>query len=126
MFVGVLRVSLSIPGARSLKDRRRVVLSLKERLISRFKVSAAEVGGLEDPRRATLAVVVVANEAAHCDRVLEEVSAVASNVGDALLTDRRSEVIPFGNGDSLADGIETVLDRGLRDDDAEQGGTRGH
>ena len=41
MFVGVLRVSLSIVGSQSLKDKRRVVASFKERVISRFRVSAA-------------------------------------------------------------------------------------
>jgi uncharacterized protein len=125
MFVGVLRLRFSIPGARSLKDRRRVVLSLKERIIGRLKVSAAEVGGLDDPRRATLAVAIVSNEAAHCDRVLSEAVAIANNVGDALLTDRRSEVIPFGSGDGLANGIEGLLDTPLDESDYLEGDRRG-
>jgi hypothetical protein len=47
MFVGVLRVSLTIVGSQSLKDKRRVVASFKERVISRFRVSAAK-SGLKD------------------------------------------------------------------------------
>ena len=54
MFVGVLRLSLDIVGARSLKDKRSVVKSLKERVQGRLRVSIAEVGALDDPRRATL------------------------------------------------------------------------
>ena len=64
MFVGVLRLRLDIVGARSLKDKRSVVRSLKERAQSRMRVSIAEVGVLDDPRRATLGVAVVSNSAA--------------------------------------------------------------
>ena len=52
--VGVLRVVLHVPGSRSLKDRRRVVLSLKDRLVTRHKASVAEVGHLEAHDRAVL------------------------------------------------------------------------
>ncbi|MCA9632349.1 MAG: DUF503 domain-containing protein, partial [Myxococcales bacterium] len=46
MFVGVARIVLRLPGSRSLKDKRRVVRSYKERLASRFPVSVAEIGEL--------------------------------------------------------------------------------
>ena len=62
MFVGVLRLRLEIVGARSLKDKRSVVKSMKERAQARFKVSVAEVGQLDDPRRATIGVAVRENE----------------------------------------------------------------
>jgi uncharacterized protein YlxP (DUF503 family) len=98
MFVGVLRLSLELPGSRSLKDKRSVVRSFKERTQARFRVSVAEVGQLDDPRRATLGVATVANEAAQCDRVLAEVAASASVLRDALLTDRATEIVAFGRG----------------------------
>jgi hypothetical protein len=122
MFVGVLRLGFSIVGAQSLKDRRRVVRSFKERVQNRFRVSAAEIGALEDPRRAWVAVAVVANEAAHCHTVLEDVAAVASNLPDALLTDRATEVVSFGFGGSgIQGGIEQaggrLLQEGNEDDE---------
>lgn len=107
MFVGVLRLTLTIPGSRSLKDKRRVTLSLKERLQSRFHVSAAEVSSLDNHRIAEIGVAVVSNEAAHCDRVLAEVVALAGSHPDAILSDRRSEIVPFGEGGKgLTRGIE--------------------
>jgi uncharacterized protein len=106
MFVGVLRLQLRIPGARSLKDKRRVVLSFKERTIARLRVSAAEVGSLDDARTATLGVCVVSNEAAHCDEVLAEVARIAELLPDALLADRRTEILAFGHG---GQGIESNL-----------------
>ena len=119
MFVGVLRVSLSIVGARSLKDKRSVVRSFKERVQARLKVSIAEVGGLDDPRRATLGVAVVSNDAAVCDHVLAAVAAMANTLPDAILTDRATEIVAFGEGGSgIAGGIEQL---GGSDDDEEDG-----
>ena len=109
MFVGALRLVLQIPGARSLKDRRRVALSLKERLQNRLHVSAAEVGSLDDPRFAEIAVAVVSNDAAVCDRVMADAAAMAGTHPDAVLTDRRSEIVSFGaGGRGLRDGIESL------------------
>lgn len=114
MFIGVLRLRLEIVGARSLKDKRSVVRSMKERAQSRFRVSVAEVGVLDDPRRATLGVAVVSNEAAQCDRVLADVAAMASTLPDAILADRATEIIPFGEGGSgVQGGIEQALDQPL-------------
>ncbi len=62
MVVGVLRFRLSLFEARSLKDKRRVTKSLKDRLGGRHNVSIAEVDDLEHRQAATLAVAMVANE----------------------------------------------------------------
>jgi uncharacterized protein len=109
MFVGVLRLSLSIVGARSLKDKRSVVRSFKERVQARLKVSIAEVGGLDDPRRATLGIAVVSNEASVCDQVLAGVAAMANTLPDAILTDRATEIVAFGEGGSgIVGGIDQL------------------
>ena len=111
MFVGVLRLRLDIVGARSLKDKRRVVKSFKERVQARLKVSIAEVGGLDDPRRASLGVAVVSNAHAVCDEVLASVASMASTLPDAVLTDRATEILSLGEGGSgVTGGIESMLD----------------
>ena len=112
MFVGVLRLNLDIVGARSLKDKRSVVRSLKERVQGRLKVSIAEVGGLDDPRRATLGVACVSNSAAVCDQLLADVASMASVLPDAVLSDRATEIVSFGSGGSgIQGGIEQALGR---------------
>jgi uncharacterized protein YlxP (DUF503 family) len=118
MFVGVMRLGLMIPGARSLKDKRRVVLSFKERVQARFRVSIAEIGALDHPRHATLGVAVVSNEARICDSVLADVAAAAGTLSDAILADRATEIIPFGQaGTGVQGGIqEAVLDLGPKAD----------
>jgi len=68
--VGLLSVDLYISDALTLKDRRRVVKSLLDRLACRLNVSVAEIGPDGTPRHATLAVSCVANETSHVHTVL--------------------------------------------------------
>ena len=60
MRVGILHVDLHIAGARSLKEKRKIFLSLKERLASRFNISIAEVGAQDLWQRAELGIALVA------------------------------------------------------------------
>lgn len=118
MFVGVLRFTIEIVGARTLKDKRSVVRSLKDRVQARLKVSIAEVGALDDPRRATFGVACVSGSAAICDQVLADVASMASVLPDAVLSDRATEIVPFGaEGRGVQGGIEQALDRGEEDED---------
>jgi len=111
MFVGVLRLSISIPGARSLKDKRSVVRSFKERVQARMKVSIAEVGSQDDPRHATFGVACVSSSKPVCDQVLSSVAAMANTLKDAILTDRATEIVSFGeSGRGVRGGIEGALD----------------
>ena len=113
MFIGVARLVLQIPGARSLKDRRRVVKSFKDRARARLPVSIAEVGDVERYQVATLGVAGVSGDSARCSEVLSHVSSLASGLSDALLADVATEVVAFGaGGSSLRGGIEKALDRG--------------
>jgi|SRR5579859_3957752 len=96
MFVGVLRLTFHVPHARSLKDKRRVVLRFRDRVRARYAVSIAEVGAQDVLQRAVFGVSVVSGDAAVCDSVLEQVAHAAATQEDAVLTDRTTEVIPIG------------------------------
>ncbi len=97
MFVGVLRLTFHVPHARSLKDKRRVVLKFRDRVRARFDVSIAEVAEQDRLQRAVFGVSVVSSDAAVCDSVLEQVARVAETQEDAVLTDRETEVVSFGD-----------------------------
>lgn len=121
MFVGVLRLLLALPGSRTLKDRRSVVRSFKERVQGRLRVSIAEVGELDDPRRATLGVAVVSNSHPVCDEVLSSVVSMAQTLPDAVLTDYGTEIVSFGEGGrGIVGGIEDRLSGPHWDDAAEE------
>jgi uncharacterized protein YlxP (DUF503 family) len=72
--VGLLVLLLRIPGARTLKDKRSVVRGLLDQVAVRFRVSVAEVGFLDAPGRARVAVAMVGGEPS---RVLERLETVA-------------------------------------------------
>ena len=60
MVIGVVHASLSIPESRSLKDKRSVIRSVKDRLRNELNVSVGEVGKQDLWKSAELAVVTVA------------------------------------------------------------------
>src|SRR5271154_3427800 len=103
MFVGVLRLTFHVPHARSLKDKRRVVQKLRDRVRSRFDVSIAEVDAQDLHQKAIFGVAVVSGDAAVCDSVLEAVARMAETQEEAVLTDRATELIPIGD-DLYGDG----------------------
>ncbi len=72
MVVGMLRLDLAVFGSTSLKDKRRAIRSLKDRLASRFNASVAEVDGLDSHQRAVLGVALVANDAAFVHGCLDK------------------------------------------------------
>jgi uncharacterized protein YlxP (DUF503 family) len=111
MHVGVMRLVLEIPGARSLKDKRQVVRSFKERVKSRVAVSIAEVGHLDKLQLSAFGVAVVSGDAAVCEELLGRVTALAGQLPNAVLTDRAMEIIPFGDdGKGVIGGIEQMAD----------------
>ena len=73
MIVGVLRVRLAIFEALSLKDKRRVVKSLKDRIGNKHNVSIAEVDDLDHRQAATLGLAMVANESRFVESALSKI-----------------------------------------------------
>jgi uncharacterized protein YlxP (DUF503 family) len=73
MVIGVLTVQLAVYESTSLKDKRRVVKSLKDRLASRFNVSVAEVDGLDSRQRAGIGIAMVGNDARFVESCLHKV-----------------------------------------------------
>ncbi len=62
IFVGVLRVAIRVPGARSRKDRRQVVRSLRDRLRHRFEVTFHEVDDPSDGQRQVVVLTSAGND----------------------------------------------------------------
>ncbi len=75
MNIGVLQFEVSIPDAASLKDKRRVVNSLKDRLHREHMVSIAEVGDPDVATLAVMALVCAARDGARAGDVLDKVCA---------------------------------------------------
>jgi hypothetical protein len=93
MVVGVLQMRLFIPESHSLKEKRRVVRGLKDRIHSRFNVSVAEVDSLDRWQEAVLGVAVATNDRRLADRILAKVAALARLAPGAVLTSYETEIL---------------------------------
>lgn len=72
MIVGLCTVELFLPESQSLKDKRQVLLSLKDRLREKFNLSVAEIDGQDLWQKAVLGLACVANEGRYVNRLLDQ------------------------------------------------------
>jgi uncharacterized protein YlxP (DUF503 family) len=88
MVVGIVVVELHLPAAQSLKDKRRIVNSLVERVFSKHRVSVAQVGHLELHQRAELGLAAVGIDGEAVERVLDATRRLFEDdlVGEAWVT----------------------------------------
>lgn len=93
MFVGTLELWLTIPEAHSLKDKRRVVKSLKDRLGGKHNISIAEVDELDEHRRATIGIAMVANDRRFLESCLSKIVDDVRLNPRAMLADYQIELI---------------------------------
>jgi uncharacterized protein len=89
--VGVLTLELRLDDAHSLKDKRHVVQSLKDRLRARFNVSVAEIDYQDLWQRAAVAAVTVSSDHTHAEKVLQSVENEAAEILGGALADATVE-----------------------------------
>lgn len=73
MIVRAVQIKLSIAPAASLKDKRRIVRSIVDRVRHRYNVSIAEIDALDDYNMAVLGLTCVSNSSRHAGEMLDEV-----------------------------------------------------
>lgn len=92
MIIGVLTVDLFLGEAGSLKDKRRVIKSIIDRIRSRFNVSVAEVGDHDVWQRSTIGVSFISCEQAHVHQVLAAVVRFIESQGTVYITSYNTEL----------------------------------
>lgn len=86
MIVGVLTVDLAIYDARTLKEKRSVILSLKDRLRGRFNVAVSEVAFGDSPKRCRLGIATVGHASRGIHSQLDQVvDVIRRSLGLTLL-----------------------------------------
>jgi len=73
MHIGSCTFYLSIPWARSLKDKRQCVKSITEKMKNKFNISVAEVGENDTLGTAFLGFACVSNSKAHAENMIARV-----------------------------------------------------
>lgn len=102
MLVVVALFELHIEFAESLKDKRMVVKSLRDKLRRRFEVSAAEVGLQDVHQRGRLAISFITIEHAMADRMIERLVDFVESNTDATLAGWTIEKLEFDEDASLS------------------------
>ena len=73
MILAVLKVELYMQGCSSLKEKRMIIKSLKDRIAKKFNVSVAELDYLDKWQRALIAFAIVSNSKSYSDKVLQKI-----------------------------------------------------
>jgi uncharacterized protein len=92
-WVGVISCELMVPGAEGLKDKRRAVKSLVERMHRRCRVSVAETGFHDLHQRAEVTAAVVAGSEGELERLLEALRGLARELPEAVVAHWDERVI---------------------------------
>lgn len=93
MHVGILQLDLSIPSADSLKDKRRVILSLKDRIANGHNVSVAEVDRMDEHRRCIMGVAMVSNDKRYLEGGLSKIVDLVKTNADINLLDYQTDFL---------------------------------
>lgn len=93
MVIGLLQFELLIGDARSLKDKRRVVSSLKDRLHREHLVAVAEVDRLDAHQHAVLGLATVSNDVPHVQGMLDRIVEQLRLDRRFVLNDHATEIL---------------------------------
>lgn len=100
MTVGVCRLTLLIPAAHSLKERRMVLRRIKDRVANKFNVAVAEVseGEYKDSwQSAQLGFAVVSNDKVFSQAMVQKVLDFVDSLGMAKLVDDEQDYLDYGS-----------------------------
>ncbi|MDD5439669.1 MAG: DUF503 domain-containing protein [Candidatus Omnitrophica bacterium] len=93
MRVGILRITLEITDSLSLKDKRMVIRSLKDRLRQRYNISVAEVDDHDAWQRSTLGLSMVSHDREFLDATLNKITDYIEKERSAVVLGIEREVL---------------------------------
>lgn len=93
MVVGLLELDLYLPEVSSLKEKRGIIKSLKDRIRNRFNVSVAETDSNELWQRAQIGIAIVTNSGGNANSILSRVIKVVEKEKRIQLLDYRLRFI---------------------------------
>jgi uncharacterized protein YlxP (DUF503 family) len=93
MPVGLLTLELHIPDAQSLKDKRHVLRSLKDKLRRKFNVAVAELDHQDLWQRSVVGIVTLSNEERHLRESLQKVLDEADRILGSFLVGQKFEIV---------------------------------
>jgi uncharacterized protein YlxP (DUF503 family) len=96
-------MTFGLPANDSLKGKRRIVRRIVDRTRNEFNAAVAEVGHLDEHRRAAIGFAVLSNDARHANSMLDKISRFASGLTEAVVLDRSIEMLHVEPERSMSD-----------------------
>ena len=93
----IVTVEIHLPGARSLKDKRRIVKSLKDKIHSRYRVSIAEVDHLDLRQSAKIGIAAVAPTHGHLEEIIDSIRRLFEGRPDLVVSRWNQESVELGS-----------------------------
>ncbi len=92
MTIGLLKVEILIPASQSLKEKRQVLRSLKDRLRNNFNISLAEFDGHDKWQRSSIAIVKVDKQRLRIDQSFSHIVRFIENFNHVQLSNYEMEM----------------------------------
>jgi hypothetical protein len=102
LIIGVCRLTLITPESHSLKEKRTVVRSIKDRTRLKFNVAIAEVGSQDNWQEAVIGFAVVANEKIFVQEMVAKIVNYIDSLALAKIVDEEKDIVQYGEGEGLS------------------------
>lgn len=94
MHIAILQLKINIPQALNLKNKRKVVNSLMQKLKNKFNITIAEIANNDAWQLATIGIASVSNDAQYLQQVMNKLLDMIDEMqGDFYLMDHQLEII---------------------------------
>lgn len=94
MNIGIIKFSIRIPGSQNLKNKRKVVHSLCQKIRNKFSLSVAEVESLDDAKNAIIGISFVSNSTKIIHQIISQVlTYLQEESGEFVLVDFNQDII---------------------------------
>jgi uncharacterized protein len=91
--IGALAATLHLPAPQSLKEKRRILKSIKDRVGAKFNVSVAEIGEHDKWQSAVLGFCMISNDKNLIQSAFQNILSLIESVDGALLTQQQIEFL---------------------------------
>ena len=95
MVIGILEIVLYLPESHSLKEKRQIVKSIKDKVHHRFNVAIAEIGDLDLWQKARLGVLSLGNDRGQVNGRLDQVTNFVERMQVAVDMDFQMELLDY-------------------------------
>jgi hypothetical protein len=102
MVVGICRLTLMVTDSQSLKEKRMVVRTIKDRTRLKFNVAIAEVGDQDAWQSAQIGFAVVANEKGFVASMVDKICNFIEGLAVAKVVDDEKDFVTYGEGEMLS------------------------